>query len=50
MIPYDVSIRYMVGGYSVILIILFVYLASLILRWRKLKRDMQVLEELDKKQ
>ena len=48
MIPYVTSIKYMIAGYSAIFIILAVYLISLILRWRKLKRDLQILENFKK--
>jgi hypothetical protein len=46
MIPYAVSIKYMIGGYAAILIILFGYLVSLILRWRRLKQDLNLLAEI----
>jgi hypothetical protein len=50
MIPYALSIKYMVAGYSVIFFVLAVYLTSLILRWRNLKRDLQILKDIhDKK-
>ena len=48
MIPYATSIKYMIAGYTVIFIILAVYLISLILRWRRLKRDLQTLQSLKK--
>jgi len=49
MIPYDVSIKYMYAGYTVILLVLAIYLISLFVRWRNLKRDLQTLEELQQK-
>ena len=49
MIPYDVSIKYMYAGYAIILFVLAVYLVSLFVRWRNLKRDLQMLEELQQK-
>jgi hypothetical protein len=45
MIPYDVSLKYMIGGYSVIFIVLAVYLISLVLRFRRLRRDKKLLQE-----
>jgi hypothetical protein len=45
MIPYDVSLKYMIGGYTVIFIVLAVYLTSLILRFRRLRRDLKLLTE-----
>ncbi len=50
MIPYAISIKYMIAGYAVIFVVLAVYLASLFLRWRNLKRDLQSLEETGKKE
>jgi hypothetical protein len=49
MIPYDVSIKFMIAGYTVIFIVLAVYLTSLVVRWRNLKRDLTTLQELEKK-
>lgn len=49
MIPYDVSIKYMIAGYAVIIIILAIYVASLLARWRNLKRDLKVLQDTDSK-
>ena len=49
MIPFDVSIKYMTAGYTVILLVLALYLVSLLVRWRNLKRDLQTLEELRQK-
>lgn len=49
MIPYDVSIKYMIAGYAVILVILTVYVVSLLARWRNLKRDLKTLQDIDKK-
>ena len=40
---------YMVAGYIVIFGLMLVYLVSLIVRFRNLKQDLQVLEELEKK-
>jgi HAMP domain-containing protein len=48
MIPYAVSIKYMLAGYAAIFLVLVIYLFSLFFRWRRLKRDLQTLEELKK--
>ena len=50
MIPYAVSIKYMLVGYVAIFIVLTVYLVSLFIRWQRLKRDLQTLEDMDKHQ
>ncbi len=49
MLDYAVSMKYMLAGYVVILSILAIYLVSLVIRWRNLKRDMEVLKELQGK-
>jgi CcmD family protein len=41
---------YMVAGFVVIFGAIFVYLASLIIRWRNLQRDLEILKELEKSQ
>jgi CcmD family protein len=46
MIPYNISIKYMLAGYAVIFFTLAIYLVSLFTRWRRLKRDLQTLENL----
>jgi Flp pilus assembly protein TadB len=48
MIPYAVSIKYMIAGYAVIFVVMIGFLISMVVRWKKLKRDMKVLEELEK--
>ncbi len=48
MITYAISIRYMIAGYSVIFIVLALYLASLSIRWKNLKRDLQILNDIQK--
>jgi len=45
MIAYDVSIKYMIAGYTVIFIVLAIYLTSLALRFRRLRRDKKFLTE-----
>lgn len=50
MIPNAVSIKYMLAGFTAIFLILAIYLVSLFVRWRRLKRDIQTLEELEERQ
>ena len=45
MIPYDISMKYMIAGYTVIFVVLAVYLTSLVLRFSRLKREKQLLTE-----
>jgi CcmD family protein len=44
-----ISIKYMLAGYAVVLILIPAYLASLVLRRRALKRKLQDLDELARK-
>jgi len=46
MIEYAVSIKYMLAGYAVILGVLALYIASLFIRWRNLKQDLETLKEI----
>lgn len=48
MLDSTISIKYMLAGYTVVLVLLPAYLASLVLRRRALKRKMEDLDELDK--
>jgi len=48
MIAYAISIKYMLAGYAVIFIVLTIYLVSLFMRWKRLKHDLQMLENLQK--
>ena len=41
--------NYMILGYVVFSVVMAVYLASLFIRFRNLKQDLEVLEELEKK-
>ena len=50
MIAYAISIKYMIAGYTAIFLVLGAYLVSLFLRWRKLKQDLRILEEMQKEQ
>jgi CcmD family protein len=49
MLDYAVSIKYMTAGYLVIFTVLAIYLISLFVRWKNLKRDMETLKEIQKK-
>jgi len=49
MIEYAISLKYMLAGYAVILTVLVLYIVSLFIRWRNLKRDLQMLKEIQKK-
>jgi hypothetical protein len=48
MLEYAISIKYMLAGYAVILTVLALYIVSLFIRWRNLKRDLQTLKEIQK--
>ncbi len=48
MIDETLSIRYMLAGYAAIFTVIVVYLVSLWARWRKLRRDLQTLDEIKK--
>ena len=48
MIEYAISIKYMLAGYAVILTVLALYIVSLFVRWRNLKRDLQTIKEIKK--
>jgi hypothetical protein len=39
MLPYDVSIKYMLLGYGIILGMLISYVINMTMRWRKRKRE-----------
>jgi hypothetical protein len=49
MLNYSVSIKYMLTGYVFFIGILMVYLISLFVRWRNLRRDFLMLKEIQKK-
>lgn len=46
MIDPIISMTYMIAGYSVILVVLTIYLVSLFVRTRNLKRDLQMLKDV----
>ena len=50
MIPYAISIKYMLAGFITIFLIIALYLVSLFVRWRRLKLDFQNLEEMENQQ
>jgi hypothetical protein len=43
------TLTYMIAGYSIIFSIMAIYLVSLIIRWRNLRKDEELLKDLDKK-
>jgi hypothetical protein len=50
MIAYAISIKYMIAGYAAIFIVMTLYIVSLVIRWQKLKQDLQTLENLQNHQ
>ena len=42
--------RYMVAGYSVIFGVMLLYVISIFIRRRNLKRDLQILDEMESKE
>jgi CcmD family protein len=42
--------NYMIAGYLVIFSVMFIYIASLFLRRRKLEQDLKTLEEMEDQQ
>lgn len=45
-----VSFNYMLAGYAAIFIVQALYLTSLAVRWKNLKRDLQTLNEIRNQQ
>ena len=43
------TLNYMVGGYLVFAVLMSAYIVSLISRWNNLKREQQILDEIEKK-
>ena len=43
------TINYMIAGYAVFFIAMFFYLASLLMRYRNLKQDLEVLQEIEQR-
>ncbi|RPI78208.1 MAG: CcmD family protein [Chloroflexi bacterium] len=48
-IPPNTS-NYMIAGYAVIFTVLLVYLATIVLRFRNMHRDIELLEDLDRQE
>jgi CcmD family protein len=47
MIAYAISMKYMLAGYAVIFILLTIYLVSLLIRWRRLRQELDTLKNLE---
>ena len=45
--PPDTS-QYMLAGYAIAFGVMFIYVVSLVIRFRNLNRDMSMLEDMDK--
>jgi hypothetical protein len=43
------TMNFMLAGYGVIFGIMIIYLASLVIRWRNLRQDEEILEQVKKK-
>ena len=43
------TLGYMIGGYVIFAVVMVSYIASLISRWNALKREKQMLDELENK-
>jgi len=41
------TLNYMIAGYAVFFTAMILYLASLLMRYRNLKQDLEVLEEIE---
>jgi hypothetical protein len=42
--------RYMIAGYSVIFAVMFLYIVSIFIRQRNIKRDLEALNEIETKE
>ena len=40
------TLNYMIAGYAVIFTVMVIYLASLVVRWRNLRQDQEMLEQI----
>lgn len=49
MIDYVISIKYMLAGYAVILVVLASYLIFLIKKWRNLKQEYEIYHKIIQK-
>ena len=43
------TMNYMIGGYTVIFGVMFLYLGSLVVRWRRLRQDEELIKQLEDK-
>jgi hypothetical protein len=43
------TVNYFIAGYTVFFSVMIVYLASLLMRWRNLKQDLEVLHEVEQR-
>lgn len=43
------TLNYMIAGFTVIFSVMLAYLISLVVRWRKLERDVKELQEFERK-
>jgi hypothetical protein len=50
MINQVISLKYMLTGYGVLFFVLLVYIISLVIRWKKLRRELTYLNNLKKPQ
>ncbi|MGE5249573.1 MAG: hypothetical protein ACM3QS_05110 [Bacteroidota bacterium] len=41
---------YMIAGYAIFFVVMIIYLASLVIRWRNLNQDLRMLEDMEKEQ
>ncbi len=46
MLDPTISIQYLIGGYAVFFVLLAIYLTSLVVRWKNLRRNLKSLEEV----
>jgi hypothetical protein len=42
------TLNYMIAGYAVFFLVLAVYLVSLVVRWRNLRQDEEMLEQVER--
>lgn len=47
--PIPNTFNYMLAGYIVFAVVMLIYIASLISRWKNLQREQQMLNEIDAK-
>ena len=48
MLDYTTSLNYMLTGYAIILVVLAAFITSLIVRWKRMKKTLEYLKEMDK--